>query len=103
MSILKRIVAKRISYFRKMRKLTQAELAEKAGISLNYLGYIERGKKEPSFSVIESIASALKIDPTDLFLDDKRKRTENNCLNIINNLSNEELEKFHDLIKVLKN
>jgi len=45
----------------------QAKLAEFANIAPSYLAMIELEKKFPSAEVLERIAGALKIDPTELF------------------------------------
>jgi transcriptional regulator with XRE-family HTH domain len=50
-------------------ELTQAELAEKAGISVSYLSQIENGQREPSTDSLENIASALGCQTSDLFAD----------------------------------
>jgi transcriptional regulator with XRE-family HTH domain len=49
------------------RKLTQEELAEKADLSLNWIGVIERGEQSPTLDSILQIAGALKISVRDLF------------------------------------
>ena len=41
-------VGKNIRKYRLMRKLRQEDLAEKADLSINYVGAIERGEKTPS-------------------------------------------------------
>ena len=46
---------------RKLRGLNQAELAEKSNISVSYLSLLERDKRDPTFSTIESIANALNV------------------------------------------
>lgn len=51
---------------RKSRRLTLRELADRAGVSLVYLGEIERGKKYPSALVVERLAAALELDVSDL-------------------------------------
>ena len=47
--------------------LSQAKLAESANIATAYVAMIELEKKFPSVDVLERIAHALKIDPTELF------------------------------------
>jgi transcriptional regulator with XRE-family HTH domain len=51
---------------RRERDLTLARLAEAAGLSVPYLGEIERGKKYPSVPVLERLAAALGLDVPDL-------------------------------------
>lgn len=41
--------------------LTQAEVAEKAGIHFNYYARVERGEVTPRVDIVENIAKALKI------------------------------------------
>ena len=46
--------------------LTQASVAEKAGTSPNYYAQIERGEVNPSYTLLRSIAKALKVKLSDL-------------------------------------
>lgn len=50
-----------IKFCRQQRNLTQPELARRAGISPSYLSVLEKGKRDPSFSMIEKIARALDV------------------------------------------
>ncbi len=49
----------RIKHFRKLRGLTQEQLAEKADLSLNFIGIIEIGRSTPSLKSLNRIAKAL--------------------------------------------
>ena len=51
---------------REDRRLTQAELAERAGIALSSLVRIENDKVDPRFSSIRKLARALDADPKEL-------------------------------------
>jgi transcriptional regulator with XRE-family HTH domain len=51
---------------REERGLTQDQLAERAGVSATYIGFIERGDNVPTLTIILQIASALKVRPSDL-------------------------------------
>ena len=59
----------KIAYYRKKKGYTQAQLAEKVGISSNYLSLIECGNKGNSYSMetLFKIAEALDINVNDLF------------------------------------
>lgn len=46
---------------RQEKKLTQEELADKAGMHFTYIGQIERGKRNPSLVNLERLAKALKV------------------------------------------
>jgi transcriptional regulator with XRE-family HTH domain len=63
------VFGKRIKEERKNLGLTQNELAEKAGITDNYLSYIEAGKKSASLTTIKHIADALHVHISKLFQD----------------------------------
>lgn len=54
---------------REERGLTQDQLAERAGVSATYIGFIERGDNVPTLTIILQIASALKVRPSDLLRD----------------------------------
>ncbi len=56
-------VGYKIKKIRCERKITQAELAEKAGVSTGLIGQIESGKVEPSIKTLEKIAAALSLSP----------------------------------------
>ena len=64
-----REIGLKIAYYRKKRGYTQAQLAERIGVSTNYLGLIERGNNGKSYSMetLLSIAEALDVAVSDLF------------------------------------
>ncbi|HEY0901865.1 MAG TPA: helix-turn-helix transcriptional regulator [Micavibrio sp.] len=51
-----------VKILRKYRGLTQADLAEKSGISRPYLAEIETGRKEGSVTALKNLAAALQTD-----------------------------------------
>ncbi len=57
----------RIKEIRKMRGLTQEQLAEAAGMSRSHLAEIEGGKRPPNTRRMEAIAKVLRVAPADLF------------------------------------
>lgn len=56
-----------IKLCRVQRQLSQAELAERAGISVSYLSLLEHDKRDPNISTIEQIAQALNVPMNILF------------------------------------
>lgn len=62
-------LGKRIKQQRIMARMTQEKLAEEAGISLSFLGHIERGTRKASLDTVVKICNALKVAP-DLLLQD---------------------------------
>ena len=63
------LIRKNIKKYRIKANLTQQELADKAGITMNYLSKIESERMNRGFSVviIGRIADALEIDIRNLF------------------------------------
>lgn len=59
-------IGDKIKEIRKKKKLTQVEVAQKAGIHFNYFARLERGEVNPSIQTIESIANALKVKSSDI-------------------------------------
>ena len=50
------------------RGLTLKQVAEGAHVSVSYLAEIERGGKDPSSRVLESIAGGLEVEVSDLLI-----------------------------------
>ncbi len=63
------IIRNNIKKYRKKANLTQQELADKAGITMNYIAKIESQKMQRGFSIVilGRIADALNIDIKLLF------------------------------------
>ena len=61
------IVARNLRRLREERDLSQDELGNRAGITRNYVGMIERRESSPSIDVIEKLAKALRVSPMTLF------------------------------------
>ncbi len=74
METIYRMVGKKIREERKKLKLTQEELAEKADITANFLGHIERGTKRPTLNTLRKIADVLQIPMAALFATEKTYR-----------------------------
>jgi len=60
-NILK-IFGQNVKKYRKKRKLSQEELARKAGVHRTYIGGIERGERNVSLMNIKRIAKALNAE-----------------------------------------
>ncbi|WP_084461442.1 helix-turn-helix domain-containing protein [Curvibacter gracilis] len=60
-------IGQAIQLARSKRKLSQAVLAKRAGISVSYLSLLERGRRDPPVSTIQGIAAALGMPVEILF------------------------------------
>ena len=58
---------KRIKHLRRLRNLTQAQLAEKIDLSINYISQIETGEATPAFKTLFLPAQGLNVEMKDLF------------------------------------
>ncbi len=74
MTELHRCLSANLKVFRHRWGYSQADLAERGGVSVSYVGEIEVGVKWPSAEILERLAKALHIEPYQLFLapDDSR-------------------------------
>ena len=50
-----------IKKYRTEKGIKQSELAEKTGVSANYIGILERGDKAPSLAMLVDIANTLGV------------------------------------------
>jgi len=71
---LKEVMARNLRQARHEKKLTQEELADRAGLSMRYVGAIERGDVSASVTVLGHIADALGIEPGELLKKVSRPR-----------------------------
>ena len=53
----------KIQELRKTKKLTQEDLADLISVDRSYMGFVERGERNPTLDKIIKIARALNTDP----------------------------------------
>ncbi|MCG2726842.1 MAG: helix-turn-helix domain-containing protein [Elusimicrobia bacterium] len=66
-------IGKRMKSVRTALEMTQAQVAEIAGIDTSFYGQIERGANIPSLKTFVAIAQALKVNFSDLIPQQKKK------------------------------
>lgn len=64
---LSEIFGSNLRHQRKAKELTQADLAERVGVSTEMISKIERGIAAPSFTTVEKIAEVLGVPEVVLF------------------------------------
>ena len=93
-----------IRRYRVAKKLRQEDLAELTGLSINYVGAIERGEKIPALETLIDILNALDIS-ADMVLCDVLKTGYNIKTSLlsekIDRLPPEKIETVLDVVEVL--
>ena len=93
----------RMKELRTIRKLSQEQLAEKAGISPKYMSRIEMGQQFPSINVITKLANALQVELKDFFEFANEARNTKELKEIITVLLKEtDEERLRIAVKVLR-
>jgi len=85
---LRKILSTNIKYYRGLRGWSQAKLAEKIGISTNFLADIETGKSWISSLTLVKLANCFEIEAYELLIpedttNDKLRRTVKSIINDI--------------------
>ncbi len=86
------IIADRIKTFRKLRGLTQEQLADKSALSLNYVGVLEICGKTPSLDALLRIAKALDVPISDLLSTDRKSSMVNQMSSLMDTLEETDVE-----------
>ena len=97
-------IGKNIQAVRKQKNLSREALAEKSGLSANFIGNIERGEKTVSLESFVSIANALGVSADTLLGDvlTNGYQTKSSILcERINSLSPKKRTMVHELLEVL--
>jgi transcriptional regulator with XRE-family HTH domain len=109
MADIKKKFGVRLFQLRSRIGITQAELAEKANLSIDSISRLERGERAPSLESMETIASALGVDPMEL-LNFKGKELVAlaegpsellELWNLLRNKKREQIKKIHEIAKIL--
>ena len=82
-------IGKNIRKYRLSKKYRQEDLAERAGLTTNYIGMVERGEKIPSLETFIKIVNALGVS-SDMVLTDVLETG----YTVKNSMLNEKLEKL---------
>ena len=100
----KEFIGQKIKDFRKKQKLSQAELAEKVGLSDKHIGRIEAGKYIPSCINFLNIIETLDINISEfgINIDEPKDETRSELLKLIYTASDKELKIFLNILKVVK-
>ncbi len=99
----KNIIGSIIKKYRIKHQMTQAELAEKVGLSEKHLGQIERGAFQPNIINFFKIINVLNINLSNFGFSNSLNNQQKELLALINSSTDEEINLFIDIIKNIKN
>lgn len=74
-----RIIGLNVSIQRHVQNLTQEELAEKSGVSKQFICNIECGRAIPSLNTVLSLCDALAVSPNDLLHHSATRNPDSPC------------------------
>ena len=97
-------IGKNIRKFRLMRNLRQEDLAEKAGLSINYVGALERGEKIPSLETFLVLVNALEVSSDMVLCDllvEKHQADASRLLDRMQDLPAHDVERILAVVDVL--
>lgn len=60
------LLGENVRYYRKLKGMTQEQLAADAGMERSYVSDLERGTRNPSVLALGRLAAALKLAPSKL-------------------------------------
>lgn len=71
------VFGRRLRAYRKLKRLTQAQLAQRLGVSVSIVGTLERGTRTPSIQLLAQLLRVLNVTEQELLggisLDDLKR------------------------------
>jgi len=105
MAELKKTIGQNIKRLRKLKKWTQAELAEKVDLEPVTIARIETGMNLPKEENMAAIAKILSVEISDFFYNSKNEPTREALLNYIHygihNLKDRDLKIIYNTIRTM--
>lgn len=95
-------IGKRIREYRKLKNLSQEQLAEKINISTTHMSHIETGSTKLSLQVLVDIAKVLNVNTDDLIFEQKTQILINRINNILSECNEEQIEVITNIVEATK-
>ena len=101
----KSVIGKKIRQFRKLKNLTQFELAEKVGLNEKQISRIEMGLNYPTYTTFVKLIDVLDIDVANFIVDESTEISmyENKINNFIKVSNEAELKMYYEVMQSIKN
>jgi transcriptional regulator with XRE-family HTH domain len=97
---IKEIFGTNLKHYRKLRRLSQEQLSEKADINPKHLSVIETGASFVSAELLEKFTQILGVSAPALFYSTEEKSVDDSFLNSVDKLIEKELSETTKSIKV---
>lgn len=96
-------IGKRIRVLRRQAGLTQSELAEKSGLSDNFIGLIERGERQLTVPTVQKLAKVLDVKLSEFFIEEEQASSVDAALRELGQLlKKRNLKDAHLLLSIAK-
>lgn len=95
-------IGKRIRKYRKLKNLSQEELAEKIDISTTHMSHIETGSTKLSLQVLVDLATVLEVNTDDLIFEKKVESSNKKINAILSECNEKQIEFIENIIKTTK-
>lgn len=95
-------IGKRIRKYRKLKKLSQEQLAEKINISTTHMSHIETGSTKLSLQVLVDLATILEVNTDDLIFEKKGESTNKKINDILSECDEKQIEFIENILKSTK-
>ncbi len=83
---------------RRAKHMTQEKLAEVSGISISFMGHIERGSRKASIETLVAIANALEVTTDFLLADSLYQNRSNASMPVLNDRQRLVLNEIYKII-----
>ena len=95
-------IGKRIRKYRKLKNLSQEELAEKIDISTTHMSHIETGSTKLSLQVLVDLSKVLEVNTDDLIFENKPKTMINQINKLLSECNENQIAFITDIVKNIK-
>lgn len=102
MNDIKKLLGKKIKYYRELKKITQEQLSELIGINSRSVSLIECGANFVTAETLYNIARALEVSPKKLFDFEDDFLLEGNIKEKLFELINNNEDKIYTIYKIVK-
>jgi transcriptional regulator with XRE-family HTH domain len=106
MSMNFKIIGRRVKEARTLNQMSQAELAERVGMSVSYISYIETAKKKASLEVLVQIVDVLGVTMDYLLIGNQTNDSSaywTDLMELIEDCSSYEKQIIYDIALATKN